>query len=204
MGLRMQSYKKFFLPYYPTANINYIYLLTLYKIAERAEERDIKQDIGYSSIKELLNKINKEDKVLSESTLRRMLDCSEYKYFFTVKVFGAMKWIILNNNFTKSAGKKEPFVVLCPKTYNLLIQKKDNLLAKYTIYLKYMCGLNGGSTDFIANQFLTTFNYSISSNNLKDKISKYNSLLEKERIISIKRNQLEDGKRRNTYTFIDL
>ena len=200
----MQSYKKYFIPYYPTAKINYIYLLSLYKISERAEERGIKQDIGYSSIKELLNNINNNDKVLSESTLRRMLESSKYKNFFTVKEFGAMKWIILNNDFTKSAGKKQPFVVLCPNTYNLLIDKKDNLLAKYTIYLKYMCGLNGGSTDFTANQFLTTFNYSVSSNTLKDKISKYNSLLEKERIISIKRNQLEDGKRRNTYTFIDL
>ena len=59
MGLRMQSYKKFFIPYYPKADINYIYLLSLYKIAERAEERDIKQDIGYSSIKELLNNVQR-------------------------------------------------------------------------------------------------------------------------------------------------
>ena len=42
------------------------------------------------------------------------------------------------------------------------------MLAKYTIYMKYMCGFNGGSADFTANQFLTTFNYSIKSNNIKD------------------------------------
>lgn len=204
MELRMQSYKKYFIPYYPTANINYIYLLSLYKIAEKPEERGIKQDIGYTSIKDLLSRINKEKKVLSDSTLRRMLNSDNYKHFFTIKEFGAMKWIILNNDFTNSTGQKKPFVVLCPKTYNLLIQQEDNLLAKYTIYLKYMCGINGGSTDFTANQFLTTINYSVSSNNIKDKISKYNALLEKEKIIYIKRNLLEDGKRRNIYTFIDL
>ena len=66
----------------PEANINYIYLLSLYGLAERAEEGGIKQDIGYNSIKELLDMINKDDNILSESTLRRMLKNDEYKKFF--------------------------------------------------------------------------------------------------------------------------
>ena len=200
----MQNYKKYYIPYNPIAKVNYIYLLSLYRIAENAENRGIKQDIGFSSIKDLLNKINREEIILSESTLRRLLKSKEYEKFFTIEEFGAMKWIILNNDFSKSAQNKQPFVVLCPITYNLLIQEKDNMLAKYTIYMKYMCGFNGGSADFTANQFLTTFNYSIKSNNIKDQISKYNSLLEEQKIIYIERNQLEEGKRRNTYTFKDL
>jgi hypothetical protein len=62
-----------------------------------------------------------------------------------------MKWITLNNDFRDTTGKKRPFVVLSPKTYNLILQEEDNLLAKYIIYIKYMCGLCGGSTDFTAN-----------------------------------------------------
>lgn len=204
MVQKMQSYKKFYIPYYPTADVNYIYLFNLYLIAERPEERGIKQDIGFKSINELLSMINKDRTVLSDRTLRRMLNNEEYKCFFTLQEFGAMNWIILNNDFSRTANKQEPFVVLCPKTYNLLLEKKDNLLAKYTIYLKYMCGANKGITDITANQFLTTFGYSTTSNNIKDKISKYNSLLEQEKIILIKRSMLEEGKRRNTYTFIDL
>jgi len=58
------------------------------------------------------------------------------------------------------------------------MNEKDNLLAKYIIFMKYMCGVNGGSSDFTANQFLTAFGYTTQSNNMKDKISKYNNLLE--------------------------
>ena len=78
------------------------------------------------------------------------------------------------------------------------------MLAKYTIYLKYMCGLCGGQTDITANQFLTTFGYSAKSNDTKDRISKYNKKLEEAGIIKIIRTPLEDGKRRNIYTFIDI
>lgn len=67
-----------------------------------------------------------------------------------------------------------------------------------------MCGLCGNKgTDFTANQFLQTFEYATNSNNYKDKISKYNSLLEEKKIVSIHRNPLEQGKRRNTYIFLD-
>ena len=203
MEQKMQSYKKYYIPYYPRAKINYIYLLSLYAIADRPENRALKQDIGFYSIKELLSMINSNKFILSEATLRRVLQSDDYKYFFSIEDLGKTKWIILNNDFRNSTQQKIPFVVLCPNTYNLLIQEEDNLLAKYTIYLKYMCGLNKGKTDFTANQFLTTFGYSTSSHNAKDKISKYNSLLEQKQIISIDRNLLEDGKRRNTYTFLD-
>ena len=67
-----------------------------------------------------------------------------------------------------------------------------------------MCGKGKGKTDITANQFLDTFGYSTKSGDSKTKICSYNRLLEKEHIIKIEGNTLEDGKRRNTYTFLDL
>ena len=203
MEQKTLKYKQFYIPYIPKADINYIYLLSLYKIMEEADDRGIKQDIGYSSIKELLSRINRDKTIMSESTLRRLLKNKEYNDFFSIEKYGSMNWIHLNNDFRKSEEKTQPFVVLCPNTYNLLIQEQDNLLAKYTIYMKYMCGYCGGSTDFTANQFLSTIGYSNKSHSLKDTLSKYNILLEKNGLISIKRTPLEEGKRRNTYTFTD-
>ncbi len=197
----MQSYKKYYIPYLPKANVNYIYLLSLYRLAERYEERGIKQDIDFMTFEELADKIG--DNIVSANTLRRIVKSEEYKGFLTFAEFGERKCIMLNNDFRGGTGNKQRFVVLCPNTYQLLLDKKDNLLAKYTIYTKYMCGMSGNNADFTANQFLDAFGYSTKSHNTKDKISKYNSLLERERIITIYRNQLEDGKRRNNYIFLD-
>ena len=58
------------------------------------------------------------------STLQRMIaDKERYKDFFSIiKLPDGMNRIYLNNYFVSSRGKKVPFVVLNPKTYNLLIQ----------------------------------------------------------------------------------
>lgn len=80
-----------------------------------------------------------------------MLKNSDYSKFFTITKYGSMKWIMLNNDFRNTLDRKEKFVVLSPNTYKLLIQENDNLLAKYTIFIKYMCGIHGGNTDFTAN-----------------------------------------------------
>ena len=197
----MQKYEKFFIPYIPKdkkANINYIYLLFFYKLAESPEEHAIKQDISFLTYEELADRIGK--RLVSANTLRRVVKNEEYKDYFDFIVFGDRKTIILKNDIRVN---KKPFVVLCPNTYNLLLQQQDNLLAKYTIYLKYMCGKGGGRADFTANQFLATFGYATNSNNMKEKISQYNSLLEKKKIVSITRTPLEDGKRRNIYKFLD-
>ena len=196
--------------------MNYIYLLYLYKLAESELDRDIKSFIYFDTYKELEQKIksievkdadNKGNvKIkISASTIQRMIKSTEYKDFFCIDKGGFSKnTIILQNNFRSGRNRQMPFVVLCPTTYNLLIQQQDNLLAQYTIYMKYMCGLCGNKgTDFTANQFLQTFEYATNSNNYKDKISKYNSLLEEKKIVSIHRNSLEQGKRRNTYIFLD-
>ena len=203
----MQSYNKYYLPFVPEADINYIYLFYLYGIAERTETGDIKEKIDYKTITGLLKEINKDQELMKYSTLQRLLaDTEKYKDFFSiVKLLDGTNRIYLNNNFRVSKGKKlPPFVVLNSKTYNLLIQQKNNLLARYTVYMKYMCGLCGGCSDFTANQFLSAIGYSTKSNTLKGMISGFNQLLEEYKIVSIQRNRLEDGKRRNTYTFLDV
>ena len=216
MGQRTQNYNKFFLPYVPQADVNYIYIFYLYVLAKQYEDRSIKQDINYNSIADLCRQINTNEKLLSYneqrekkkkqlisySTLRRMLNNKEYENFFTLDE--KWKWIYLNNDFSGNKKEKKKFVVLNPNTYSLLIQQDDNLLAKYIIYMKYMCGACGGKSDFTANQFFTAIGYSTKSNSEKDVISDYNKLLEEKGIVKIERNSLDDGTRRNTYTFIDI
>lgn len=199
----MSNYNKIYLPYVPPADVNYIYLFYLYKKAERMADRDIKQDIGYTSINDLCRQLNEDQKVISYSTLKRMIESKKYEDFFSIEDLGSIKWLRLNNDFRSRTDNKQKFVVLNPTTYNLLIQQGDNLLAKYTIYIKYMCGLNCGSSDFTANQFLSEYGYCTKSGNHKGQLSKYNLLLEEQKIIRIERTMLEEGKRRNTYTFLD-
>lgn len=142
--------------------------------------------------------------------MRRIVSNQEYSSFFEYKEYGNNKSITLTNDFRGGYGKEQPFVVLLPNTYNLLIQKKDNLLAKYTIFMKYNCGKGKGQADFTANQFLTTFHshkdkpYSTLSNKTKATLAKYNSILEEAKIISIYRTPFDEGTRRNIYTFLDV
>lgn len=143
----------------PKAKVNYIYVFYLYGIATRYEERDAKNDVSFSSFAELEERITSkyaksEDKnsLVSAATLRRIAMNDKYKDFFVYsKGFCGGHSIVIQNNFVGGRGKKSPFVVLNPKTYNFLIEQRDNLLAKYTIFVKYQCGRNGGTTDFTAN-----------------------------------------------------
>lgn len=211
----MQNYNKFFLPYVPKAQVNYIYLFYFYGIATRFEEKQIiqqwqvKDEIVFSNFGELEQRINKKyansekDSVVSAATLRRVALSDKYNSFIHYdKNYYGKQGIILNNCFVGDKGKKSPFVVLNPKTYNFLIQQDDNLLAKYTIFIKYQCGRNGGKTDFTANQFFEAFGYSTKSNSGKDKVCEYNRLLVEKGIVSIQKIR-KDGKERNIYTFVD-
>ena len=54
----MEKYKKIYIPYRPTEKVNYIYLISLYKCAERYEAKGIKTDISFTTIQELTDKMN--------------------------------------------------------------------------------------------------------------------------------------------------
>ena len=201
----MKQQEKIYLPYVPSAtSVNYIYLFYLYHTAYIFDDRSIGQDIVYKSVNDLVRQMELRNIKIKEPTLRRFLANKKNKDFFTITENNGVKYLKLNNDFRQQAHNTYRFVVLCPKTYTLLVEQKDDLLARYTIYLKYMCGLNkSGQTDTTINQFLSTFCYSTKSNENKRIIGKYNSLLEDKGIISIKRDMMENGRWRNTYTFLD-
>lgn len=205
----MENYNKIFLPYVPKAEVNYIYLFYLYGIAVRYEDRKQKDDICFSSFRELEERINGKyakdgKKVVSQATLRRVALSEKYKdFFFYDKNYCGRQGIILQNDFSGDRGKKSPFVVLNRKTYNFLITQADNLLAKYTIFLKYQCGRGGNKTDFTADQFLQAIGYSTKAGNTKSLLGVYNRLLQEQGIITVKPIRI-DGKQRNIYSFIDV
>lgn len=224
----MGNYKGYYLPYVEKANVNYIYLLYLYSIAERYDtgrfdplhpNQSIKSDISFKSWKDLENKINcklskyqeKNDigmlkTLISSDTLKRNLLKDDYKYFLCIEKFNKEYTIILFNDFSNlgrlaSEDKRLPFVRLPSIIIDLLLETKDNLLAKYIIYIKYYCGIsNTNSTDFTAKQFLRAVGYKDTANNYISKISEYNRLLQERGIINIKKWRDDNGHERNTYT----
>lgn len=110
--------------------------------------------------------------------MRRVALSEKYKPFFVYdKDYCGQQGIILQNDFRGEKGKQSPFVVLNPKTYKFLIEQGDNLLAKYTIFLKNQCGRGGNKADFTAEQFLQAFGYSTKASSTKSLISEYNKLL---------------------------
>ncbi len=78
--------RNYFIRYYPTADINYLYLFMLYGIAEYNVSRKCYDTISYSSIKQLSNRITDvyKDKAFSYSTLRRILQDTNYANYITV------------------------------------------------------------------------------------------------------------------------
>ncbi len=212
-------YKYAYLPYILDRKVNYIYLLCLYSIAEKADESRIKTDIDFTSFDKLETMINnklsnyqKKDKdgnkktMVSASTLSRIVKKEEYKPFLFYGKFGANKLITLNNDFSKNTqGIKysSSFVRLSPAMVNLLLETQDNLLAQYIIYLVHFCGITKNNTDFTAKQFLQACGYKTNSNNYLSKISEYNALLQKEGIIKITSRRDDAGRQRNTYSLIN-
>lgn len=169
----------------------------------------MKQDICFSSFRDLEEQINNkysksnEKKVVSQATLNRMVKKEDYEPFFTYhRCYYGKQGIVLNNDFRGDRGKTEPFVVLTAKTQRFLIEQKDNLLAKYVIFIKYQCGRGNSNTDFTADQFLQAIGYSVKAGSTKTILSNYNRLLVEKGFLKITPIRI-DGKQRNIYTFID-
>ena len=205
----MKHYNIYYLPYVEGAQVNYIYLLYLYGIAE-IKEGYTKSVVSFSSYDDLTNKINsafsppansKKKSAISADTISRVLKNESYKPFFEIVKKEKCNFLVLNNYFKGVKGK--PFIRLIPQIYTLLIEKQDNLLAKYVIYLIHACGATNNKANFTAKQFLNTNGYSLKANNYQSKLSEYNKILQEKGIITITKWKDDREKERNTYSLRD-
>ena len=185
--------KKYYLRFLPTANIDYVFLLTLYDLADYNTDTKTYSIITYKSLPELARLCS-----VSDKTLRRHLADTEYSPF--LQWDKQNKRVILLNDFSKTRYKT-PFLTVSPEEVRLLLTQKDNLLCKYLIYLKYFCGYSASKCiDTTCKQFLSAIGYS-SNSSYPSKISGYNALLEREGIIRITKKHDERGFLRNVYSF---
>lgn len=185
--------KYYYLRFRPTANIDYLYLLAFYDIAEYNEESKVFDTIHYPSVRVLAESLN-----ISQATVKRIFDNPAYADFMSVDK--SSKTIKLCNSFIK--GHSEQFVRLTAEEVSLIREVNTNLFAKYLIYLKYYCGYTKTrKTDFTATQFLSACGYSVKSNKTLDTISKYNGLLVDRGLIKIEKYRDELGHTRNRYAY---
>ena len=185
--------KQYYLRFLPTAKIDYIFLLTLYDLADYNTDTKTYSIITYKSLAELARLCS-----VSDKTLRRHLADAEYSPF--LQWDKQNKRVILLNDFSPT-GYKVPFLTVSPVEVRVLLTEKDNLLCKYLIYLKYYCGYNASKClDTTAKQFLSAIGYS-SNSSYPSKISGYNALLEQKGLLKITRKHDERGYLRNVYSF---
>lgn len=185
--------KYYYLRFRPTANIDYLYLLAFYDLAEYNEESKLFDTIQYTSVRVLAESLN-----ISTATVNRILSNPEYNEF--MRIDKNTKTITLCNSFAR--GHREQFVRLTADEVSLIREVNTNLFAKYLIYLKYYCGYTKDKNiDFTAQQFLSACGYSAKSNATLDTISKYNGLLVDRGIINITKYRDELGHTRNKYTY---
>ena len=185
--------KKYYLRFLPTAKIDYIFLFTLYDLADYDTETKTYSIITYKSLAELARLCS-----VSDKTLRRHLADTEYSPF--LQWDKQNKRVILLNDFSQN-GYKTPFLTVSPVEVRVLLSENDNLLCKYLIYLKYFCGYSASKCiDTTCKQFLSAIGYS-SNSSYPSKISGYNALLEREGIIRITKKHDERGFLRNVYSF---
>lgn len=188
--------KHYYIPFDLSANINYLYLFSLYDIAEYNEKNNTFDTIHYKSIKQLAEMLN-----ISASTMNKIIKDKEYNNFLSIDKEN--KKIILNNNFNKTntENKNKPFILLNDIQVKVLSHYKDNLLCKYFIYIKYFCGYSKSKQqDFTAKQFLQFCGYSIKSNDNITRISNYNNILTRNKLIKIQHYTDDLGHLRNIYT----
>lgn len=185
--------RKYYLRFLPTAKIDYIFLFSLYDLADYDTDTKTYSIITYKSLAELARLCS-----VSDKTLRRHLADTEYSPF--LRWDKQNKRVILLNDFSKT-GYKTPFLTVSHEEVRLLIAENDNLLCKYLIYLKYYCGYSATkSIDTTCNQFLSAIGYS-SNSSYPSKISGYNTLLQQKGILKIERKHDERGFIRNVYRF---
>lgn len=196
----MQTMKTYYINYDEKANINYCFIFALYQLAERNQKERIDNIIKYNNQKELADRIKEKcNYSISNSTISRILNDTEYNNYFTVSK--AENTIILNNNFKKGKAASNKFIIITDKEITFLLQQDSKLLNKYYLYLKYYCGYTKSKRiDTTANQILSAIGYSSNCGNNKDKLCKYNSLLQKNGFITIEKIKDNKGYCRNIYS----
>lgn len=201
--------RSYYIIYREEAEINYLLLLLLHKIAQVDKKTRLYNTIEYSSLEALAASMNEayeeatksKEAAVSKATLSRFL--KEYGNSLYFKHDRQKKHIVLLNDMKNATTKKkEKFIVLTDKEINFLLLEKQQLLIRYYLFIKYNCGYSGKNyTDFTASQFLEASNYSSTSGKNKALLSSYNALLTSNGLIRISKFRL-DGKERNGYTII--
>lgn len=188
--------RHFYIRYEPQTDVNYIYLLYLYSLAEYNPSTNLFDTVSYKSVRALQRLIAERfgKGSISPSTLSRLFKDDRYRNY--IKVDTEHNKIAL-----QTATKGMPcFVMLTKREIDFLIDKKDNLLAKYYLYIKHFCGRGTvGTQDFTLKQFLKYCGYSDKSNSNVSKVSSYNSLLVDNGFIRIEKYTDEQGHTRNCY-----
>jgi hypothetical protein len=107
-----QMIKKYYLPFNLAADVNYLYIFSLYDLAEYSKENKRRETIHYNSITGLADSLS-----ISRSTLNRLLEKPDYKLFFSIDK--EKKEILLYNNFGNDVKEKN-FVVLTDEEVSFL------------------------------------------------------------------------------------
>ena len=195
--------KQYYLPYFPgLKKYNYLPVLCFWISGEYNKESKLFDKITFQSLDDLAGKVEAAagEKVLSKSTLSRVLNNEEYQRYFTYDK--ERKEIILKNNFRSKPGANgnQSFVVLSAAEISFLVRSQDSLLIQYFLYLKYYCGISKSkTTDSTAKQFLAACGYCETSNNYLAKIAGYNQSLSAIGFLEIKKSRDTNGRERNEY-----
>ena len=184
--------KKYYFPYSPTAKINYLYLFALSDLAEYNPIEKVYDTINYNSIGQLAGLL-----ALSPSATANLLNNQNYADYFTVDK--KKKQIKINSNVI---DKGKPFVSFSNYEVQIMRKEKDILFCKYVAYLKYYCGYSKSKTqNFTGKQFLLACGYCDSSTSYLNRLSRYNTILVSNGIISIEKYR-EAGHTRNRYRYL--
>ena len=191
--------KNIYIYYQTDADINYLYLLYFYNIAEYNQLTNRYDIIHYSSLRQLTERLNSgfDKQRISLSTVKRIL--SNQLYIYYIKNNYESKIIMINSDV--HSMQKQSFVRLTDIEASFLMHHNDELLCKYFIYQKYYCGYNKSKChNSTIKQMLAAMGYSTNNNDYISRISNYNTLLSSSGLMNIQQYK-EDGKLRNIYSF---
>ena len=194
--------RNYYIPYDEKCKkVNYLYVLSLYKLAEVDKKTYLYNRISYDTIKDLTTRINSnyKESILSEATTTRYLQKDIYNRFYSVDTDN--KIITLKNNFQKqNTDRINKFVIINDRELSFLMASNDTLLIAYYLYLKYYGGYSSSNKiDTTAKQFLEASGYSPKAGNYISKISDYNKILNDNGFIKIIKKRDNNGNERNEY-----